>query len=229
MNSNNLKIIKSIVRGYNKIALKFHHTRLSFFRDLKFVKNYVPKNATVLDFGCGNGRLAEFLKGSYKKYQGLDVSKNLIKIAQDNHRGKKTQFKKIRPFEKLRPFYNSFDIVFSIAVFHHFPSQKYRKERAEELFRVLKPEGIVVVSVWNLWQKKYFKEILREALRKIAGSSKLGWGDLVVSFKEKSFVFKRYHHAYTQKSLKRLFEKAGFTTVKTINTGRNIVYIGKKE
>ncbi len=228
MNSHHLAIIKSVITGYDKIALKFHHTRLSFFRDLRFVKNYVSKDSSVLDFGCGNGRLAEFLEGEYKEYLGLDVSKNLIKIAKEKHQNEKTKFQKIRPFEKLSPFYESFDIAFSIAVFHHFPENRYRMERAREILRTLRPGGLIIVSVWNLWQRKYYKEILKEIFKKIAGSSNLGWGDLTVSFKENSFVFKRYHHAYTKRSLERLFIKAGFKTVKTINTGRNLVYIGQK-
>lgn len=229
MNQFKLKIIQSTVSGYDKIALKFHNTRLSFFGDLKFVKKYVKQGSKILDFGCGNGRLAGFLADKDCQYLGLDVSKKLIEIAKENHSGKNTAFLKIDPFSKLETLYGSFDLVFSIAVFHHFPDYEYRLKRALELQKTLKKDGLIVVSVWNLWQKKYFLEILKEMLRKISGKSKVGFCDVFISFKENDFSFQRYHHAFTLFELKRLFKKAGFVELESLNTGKNLVFIGKKK
>ena len=33
--------------------------------------------------------------------------------------------------------------------------------------RILKDKGILIISVWNLWQKKYWKELLLGFLRSI--------------------------------------------------------------
>lgn len=222
------QIIKSVVEGYNRIAPKFHHTRCRFFRDLKFVKEYVNETSTVLDFGCGNGRLINLLGNNFKSYLGLDTSRELLEIAKREHPDGKTKFQKIRPLEKLDHFYDSFNVVYAIAVFHHLPDSRYRLERAKELYKTLKDDGVVVVSVWNLWQKKYLKEIFKELLKKIKGESKLGWKSLYVSFKTENYFFWRYHHAFTLGELRRLFEKAGFETEKALKTKRNLVYIGRK-
>lgn len=123
-----------------------------------------------------------------------------------------------------------FNTTYSIAVFHHFPSAKYRRDIANELFRVTKNGGHVVVTVWYLWQKKYFKNILKNWTAKIKGESVLDWNDCLISFTDNAGVrVERFHHAFTKGELKKLFESAGFETEKCeVVDGRNILYIGKK-
>ena len=58
---------------------------------------------------------------------------------------------------------------------------------------------------------------------------KLDWNDCYINFKDnQGNVFKRYHHAFTKRELKKLFQKAGFKMEKIINN-RNIIFIGKKD
>jgi hypothetical protein len=86
------------------------------------------------------------------------------------------------------------------------------------------------VTVWNLWQKKYIKNILVSWWKKIFDASDLDWNDCYISFADnQGKKFQRFHHAFTQGELKELFFAAGFKIEKCeIINGRNIVLIGRK-
>jgi len=223
------KILSELETGYDLIADKFSSTRAFWWRDLKFMKDMVRPGDKILDFGCGNGRLAGFLneiwsepafaKASAGKFVGVDVSQKLIDIAKQKYSSEKTKFIKIDSLSAKLPFENNyFDMVFSIAVFHHFPSEEYALGIVKELHRVLKPGGKIIVTVWNLWQKQYLKYHQK---------STKNWIDANIPFKSGEKVFSRYHHPFRMGELKSLFCEAGFKTLKT-KEGWNLLYIGEK-
>jgi len=213
----NKKILSDLETGYDLIADKFSSTRAFMWRDLEFIKDYVKPGDRILDFGCGNGRLAGFFKGRYSEYIGVDISQRLIDIASQTYHSEKTKFIKIKA--KKIPFKdNSFDAIFSIAVFHHFPSKEYSLQIARELYRVMKPGGKIVISAWNLWQKQYLE---------YHAKSREGWLDASIPFKSSDKTFNRYHHPFKIGELEDICIKAGFKTIKK-KRGRNLVFIGSK-
>jgi ubiquinone/menaquinone biosynthesis C-methylase UbiE len=225
------KILRETEVGYDLISQKFSQTRKHFWRGLESISDYTHENDNVLDFGCGNGRLLELPEQKKIQYWGADVSAKLIEFAQDKHRGGNKHFLKIDPSQTSLAFEDGFfNTIYSIAVFHHFPSQKYREEVAGELFRTTKDGGHIIVTVWYLWQRKYLKKILQNWRRKLKGESILDWNDCEILFTDnQGKKFQRFHHAFTRWELKSLFESAGFKTEKcVIIDGRNIVYVGKK-
>lgn len=226
------KILNETEVGYDAISKKFSQTRKHFWRGLEFIKDYTHENDIVLDFGCGNGRLFELVAQIARvKYLGVDVSEKLIDLAKEKYGADGATFQKINPNQSTIALESDFfNTIYDIAVFHHFPSVKYRQEVVSELFRVTKSGGHVVVTVWYLWQQKYFKNILKNWLEKLNGKSELDWNDCFISFTDNSGVrIERFHHAFTKRELRKLFEFAGFETEKCeIVEGRNILYIGKK-
>lgn len=222
------KILQEIEAGYNQMARKFSETRKFFWRDLEFIKKYAKGN--VLDYGCGNGRLLELIGDNNVEYYGVDISENLISLAQEKYQNyPKAHFQKIAAQETTLPFSQDFfNAIYSIAVFHHLPGSS-RKLMAEELYRTAGKDSHIIVTVWNLVQKKYYKKILKNWLDKILGKSKLDWNDCYIDFKDnEGKIFKRYHHAFTKRKLRNLFERAGFQTEKCAKLNRkNLVYVGK--
>lgn len=228
------KILLELESGYDLIADKFSSTRSFMWRDLGFVKDLIKPGDRVLDFGCGNGRLAGFLKGRYSEYIGVDISQKLIDIASQTYHNEKTKFIKVKPIFKrsdraakkecgrtsfaLPLEDNYFDAVFSIAVFHHFPSEEYSLKVAKELHRVLKPSGKIVITVWNLWQKRFLRFSLK---------NEKGWKNMIIPFKAGEQVFNRYHHPFEMGELEELFREAGFRKLRT-KTDYNLLYIGEK-
>lgn len=117
-----------------------------------------------------------------------------------------------------KPFQdNYFNKIVSVAVFHHFP-EEYAQKIAQELFRIIKPQGMIIVTVWNLAQER-FKKFVKNGSR-----------DLYIPFKDNEGKrFERYHRFYAKEDLERIFSAAGFKTQKIeLVGGKNIVYIGGK-
>ncbi len=227
------KILKETEIGYDLIADKFSETRSKrFWADLEFIKDYAKAGDRILDFGCGNGRLLQLFENKNIEYFGADVSQKLVDLAQKKHTGPKIHFQKMDSDQLSLPFAdNFFNTAYSIAVFHHIPGTKVRKELARELWRVIQPGGYVVLSVWNLWRSAFAEELIRNWTKKAIGQSELDWNDFYISFKDNyGRIFNRYHHAFKESELKKLFSDAGFAIERceTVN-GRNIVLVGKKK
>ncbi|EKD58764.1 MAG: hypothetical protein ACD_56C00056G0001 [uncultured bacterium] len=146
------KILSETEAGYDLISGKFSQTRKHFWRGLECIKDYTHSGEKVLDFGCGNGRLLELIGGSDVEYFGVDVSQGLIDLASEKYSNEKVKFLKLNPIQTTLAFDdNYFNTIYSIAVFHHFPSRKYREEIAKELYRKTKEGGHVIITVWYLW------------------------------------------------------------------------------
>lgn len=224
------KILADTEVVYDSIATKFSQTRKHFWRGLEFIEDYAKKNSKIFDYGCGNGRLLELI-GDLPglEYYGADISQRLIDLAKSKYL--KATFLKLNPNQTSLSFKdNFFNSVYSVAVFHHFPSEKYREDMAKELFRITARGGYVIVTVWNLWQKKYIGNILENWYAKIFKGSIFDWNDCYISFKDnRGNKFQRFHHAYTKRELRKLFANAGFEIESCeIVDGRNIVLVGKK-
>lgn len=109
-----------------------------FFQELKGKK--------VLDVGCGTGRTISDLKKAGANVVGVDPSEEMLKIA-------KKKFSSVEMFageiENL-PFEDeSFDVVVTLFVIAHL---KTLDKAFQEIYRVLKPGGVFIVS--NINQKK---------------------------------------------------------------------------
>jgi len=227
------KILTDLESGYDRMASKFSGTRKFFWRDLEFIAQYIADGDSVLDYGCGNGRLLEILKDKKIDYTGADVSQELVDLAKIRYPGR--DFQKISVQDSLPFNDNFFNKSISIAVFHHFPHEHAQK-MAEELYRVTKPDGIIIITFWNLWQRRFLKNIIAPAViwKKIwqAGKYKdLDFKDGYIPFKinDQKEYFERYHRAYALCEIEKIFRKAGFKKrrLETIS-GKNILYIGQK-
>ncbi|MEF3691878.1 MAG: class I SAM-dependent methyltransferase [Candidatus Moraniibacteriota bacterium] len=233
------KILSETESGYDLIADKFSQTRSRFWKELGFIGRFAKKGGRILDFGCGNGRLLEILRNKDIDYVGVDVSAGLIDLAEKNYKKengfKKINFLKIDNAFKYLPFQKEcFGVVYSIAVFHHIPDSQKRLEIAKELYRLVERGGYVVVTVWNLWgsghKKNYRKLIFGNWRDKLLGKSALDWNDCWINFTDnQGNEFKRFHHAFTKRELKKLFLAAGFSEQFCGVIRGNIVFLGRKK
>ena len=218
------EILSDLESGYDRMADKFSETRKFPWSDLAFISDYVRVGDNILDYGCGNGRLLEILKNKNISYVGADVSRKLIEAARTRYQSR--EFIKISSQGSLPFPDNSFNEVISVAVFHHFPPE-YAGKMAGEIFRVAKPGGKIIITAWNLWQRRFWKYIFDA--RKLF--KKEDWRDISIPFENnQGEIFDRYHHVYTKRELEKIFSRAGFRVEKSFVSAKgNIIVIAEKK
>ncbi len=218
-------LLKKTQEDYSLIAKDFSRTRKYPWWEMKFLfSNYLDSGDKVLDLGCGNGRNLPLFKEKDVDYFGLDNCQELIEIAKENYPQERFKIGDVLdiPFPD-----NFFDKVYSIAVFHQIPSNEFRFKFLKEVQRVLKPKGLMILSVWRFSQKREIGLLFKYTLLKIIGKSKLDWGDIFIPWGEK---LKRYYHYFSKSGLRKLVKKVGFNIidsgiVKNETKNRQNIYI----
>lgn len=220
-------LVEKTKNDFNEIAESFSESRSQLWPEIEELKEYIRDEERVLDLGCGNGRLIELFESRKIDYIGVDFSEKLIEMAK----------KKYGDYFKMAdililPFSDSyFDSIWSIAVIHHIPSEEMRLRALQELWRILKKEGKVIMTCWNLYQSQYLKLLLKFTLRKVFKKSALDFKDILVPWKNSSV--ERYYHAFTKRELRKLFVESGFKVeeskfLRRNNKKTNILIIAKK-
>jgi len=207
------ELLNEVELAYDVLAEDFGTSRANPWFEFEIYKELLQEGDRVLDLGCGNGRLFKSLDERKIKYVGMDVSQGLLdKAAKDLKKEKKCKSKftfKKGSFLKIpykRPY---FDKIISVAAFHHIPSREYRLEALKEMKRVLKKDGTLVISVWNLWNKRYRKYIFESLFR----LNKYDFADCFIPFNYKKTGTKRYYHAFRLSEMRVLLREAGFYIV----------------
>jgi len=192
-------------KDYNLIADDFSSTRNEAWDEMFFLfENYLKPRDKVLDLGCGNGRWFKLFKTYNIDYIGVDSSVKLIDIAQKNNPEAKFQIEE--GLELSFPD-NFFDKIYCIAVFHHIPSKELRLKFLEETKRILKPGGILILTVWNSHNIKENYLLIKYTILKIFGKSKLDFGDVLEPWGKKT---ERYYHRFAEAELINLVKESGF-------------------
>lgn len=99
---------------------------------------------TVLDFGCGIGRLSQGLCRYFTKVNGVDISPSMIEAAKRyNQYGDQCTYH-VNKTPDLRLFDDtSMTFVYTVITLQHIPSH-IQQHYIEEFFRLLKPGGVAV-------------------------------------------------------------------------------------
>lgn len=190
---------------YNLISEDFSRTRVAVWEETKFLFNeYLENNDKMLDLGCGNGRYFLMTKDKDIDYIGIDNSSKLIEEAKKNH-----PLAKFKTADALNiPFPdNHFDKVYSIAVVHHIPSVEFRLKFLNEAKRVLKENGLLIITAWKFYRLQEYFLLFKYTILKLIGMSKMDFKDILEPWGNKT---ERYYHWFSQRELINLVKKAGF-------------------
>ncbi|MBN2087917.1 class I SAM-dependent methyltransferase [Candidatus Peregrinibacteria bacterium] len=195
------QIKEKVISSYSAIAHEFDQTRKIPWQEFNHFLAYTKHGGKSLDLGCGNGRLYEFLKQKEVDYLGVDHNSHLLDKAKENYPECRFQ---LADMMDLNLPEEAFDNIFCIASFHHIPGRKMRKEVSESIRKSLKTDGILILTVWNLFQLKYLNTLLKSILSFIVHFGfKNAWNDLWIKWG--NYPIKRYYHAFLPKELIKIF------------------------
>ena len=197
------KIRQKVKDSYSAIAHEFDQTRKIPWKEFNNFLPYIKDGAKVLDLGCGNGRLYEFLKQKNVDYLGVDNNSELLEKAKQNF--PETSFQ-LGDMVDIGVDEKTFDNLFCIAAFHHLPGRKLRNQAVNNMHSVLKDDGVLILTTWNLFQTKYWKEWIHSIfLFVISFGFKNSWNDLWIKWGK--YPIKRYYHSFFMKELLKYFPK----------------------
>lgn len=203
--------------SYDSFAKDFHLTRKNQWPEFDFVNPYIKKFDRVLDLGCGNGRFRKTLAPALVpngNYFGFDLSEALLSFAREQF--PKDHFFKGNFADKLLFGSDNFNVVVSIAAFHHLLSQKDQLNFLTECYRVLKPGGILFLTTWKLPKKYFWSNLIKGRFK--------NW---LIPFGQAKHP--RIYRKTSARELKKLLKKSGFEVIKSeLFLDRNFIALGRK-
>lgn len=135
----------TIVNHFNKIAKDYDYYKQKnkfYYSNLKtLVRDLIPKNSSVLEFGCGTGDLISFLNPT--SGEGYDPSVEMIKIARQKRTKQNIKFTTNLPT-------NKFDCIFLSDVIEHLdnPIKEF-----ENIKNILNKSGKLIITMANpIWE-----------------------------------------------------------------------------
>jgi SAM-dependent methyltransferase len=163
---------------YNQISDEFDRTRITVWPNVKNFLDSILENSLVLDAGCGNGKNILYRKDL--NFIGIDISSKQVDICKK---------KGLNVFEgdirNLLFKNNTFNYIICIATYHHLDNDIDRATALNELYRVLKTKGKILITVLAMEQPEdsRFKFTKRDEL--------ISWNN----------KFERYYHIYRENDL----------------------------
>lgn len=212
---------------YDAQAEKYYHTRNKHRADadifLDEIKKSKKQTISILEFGCGSGRLLGALLELSDidiNYVWVDISKNLLAFAK-KHIASKSKAQHITAKFVCKDILEyiswckqeSFDFVIWVASFQHIPTTKERFFLIKNIYRILTYNGTLMMTNRSFSQrflKKYKKEFIYSLWKHFSSLGKHQRNNLMIPWKNKDKLSKRFYHIYTLRELKRLITMSGF-------------------
>ncbi len=140
----------------------------TIWNDVKRSINYSPSPTdTVVEIGCGVGRLTRAISPEVGRVVSFDISENMLDIARQANLSN-VDFRLAEGFTLPSIPDTSIELTLAYCVFQHLPSEDALKTYLREMYRVLKPGGIMAFTLsgrdWTAWLmpllriKAFFRE-----------------------------------------------------------------------
>ena len=180
-------IEKNYVKNvYDNIAPHFSGKRIYTWKWILNFINSLQTNSIIYDIGCGNGRNMNFKEHTFI---GIDNCKKFVEICKNNgYLVLESSMLQINLPD------NSADAILSIASFHHLSTKDNRIKALNEMKRLLKNNGKILLSVWSINQPSKTRIIFNK------------FGDNMVKW-DKSHL--RYYYIFQLIELIYLFQNVG--------------------
>ncbi|MFA5303559.1 MAG: class I SAM-dependent methyltransferase [Candidatus Nanoarchaeia archaeon] len=189
MNKENVKeLLEETIQTYGKYSDSYEKKWGNYKGLEKIADSFISylKGSRVIDIGCGPGRDSKYFSDKNLDVTGVDLTDNFLKIAKS--KVPKADFLKM-DMRQLSFNDESFEGVWCNGAFLHIP--KYENSATlKEFYRVLKPEGVMYLSV------------------------KIGEGEQIV--KKDYWKGRKLFIYYSQEEIIGLLKNTGFEIINTI-------------
>ena len=197
--------IEYVKQIYEYIASEFNVTRAYKWSWITNFINSLPKNSLIYDIGCGSGRNMDY---SDYRFIGFDNCESFIELCRN--KGLKAYYSEITDI-KIRD--NSADALICIATFHHLSTYENRIKALQELKRIVKINGKILLSVWAKEQPKKTRITFDK------------YGDNIVFWKKK---YPRYYYIFELDELILLINQVGLNIDNEFyDCGNNVFILSK--
>ena len=136
----------------------------------------IPRDARVLDLGCGTGQMTIFLANGNRRVVGADLTRASLALAADAARRFGVAGALFVETDLRRPGLaeGRFDVVLSLGVLHHTPDPR---AAFGALARLARPEGVIVVGLYNAFARLPHR--LRRLLARATGMRFIPWDPIL--------------------------------------------------
>lgn len=213
---------------YDILALDYHQKRFYPWKDFelffnKLIQEGISFNGYNIDLGCANGRNFKVFLQSDIKLIGIDNSAEFLKISRNRLKtGNNYTMKERRSIELIQSDINSIPIrpesvnnIFSIAAIHHIKNSNTRNHALNQIYAILKNNGLLFLTLWRKYQKKYRYYFFRDWFKRLYSSnyrikqSNLDLtehGDKFIpwTISKENLTYNRFYHFFSKKELKKL-------------------------
>ena len=199
--------LQQSIHTWDTIANSFNKTRKTPWPlVIEFITS-LSVESKIIDLGCGNGRHLIPAATHSQTIIGLDISRKMLEITQQ-----KTIQKQLHNTSYLQATLytlplktESFDVALCIASLHNIKTRNLRQQCIKEIFRILRPNGKALLSVWSREQDRFKDKIQTKIDKNIEP------GDIDVYWRQDNLNVPRFYHLYNLREFKEDIEVGGFT------------------
>ena len=208
--------------GYEDIGSSFDVTRKKYsWPEIDCFIRGISSGDSIIDIGCGNGRLFPRLPRGIK-YLGVDTSQSLIRTAKINF--PEARFENLDGANMASIDDEKFDWAFSLAVWHHFAGERNKIKFLNEIARVIKPGGRVIISVWDILGNKHLRwRVFKSRFFCILSLRFNLWNDIVFPWRSSDgkIIGMRYYHIFSPKEIRKIFALSNLSLISLEKSGGN--------
>lgn len=209
------KIVDLNHQFYQSFATEFSETRGRLQMGVLRVLERIPRTCSLLDLGCGNGKVVLQLaeNGFQGSYLGADFSLGLLDwAARDVPVGFQAEFVELdltAPSWQETLASRSFDVICCFATLHHIPSQALRISLLQNIHSYLAADGMLYLSVWQFIKSERLRKKILPWETVGLKKDQVDEGDYLLDWR-RGGQGTRYVHLYHQDELQELAGLTGF-------------------
>ncbi len=204
-----------------------------FYNILQEIRKYQKDSINILELGCGDWRLLDYLKQHLEKqinFTWVDISENMIKLAKEKNPGHTFWAMDMQNFVEEEQ-QQKYDVIIMVASFQHIPNKQERLIILKNCYKSLNYEWKLIMVNWAFtkwFKKKYRKQIILSLLKSLIGLNQIN--DIYIPWKdpENNTTYQRYYHIFSGEELNKLLKLAWLIPKSIEFNERNSITIAEK-